>query len=159
MITGSSSSQGNMAAPEVVPTVMANSVTATTPLAGTSFNLKYSVFAAKVVNRNAFSCNTWVLDTSATNHIICSFSLLTSVITLTQCVVELPNGESAQVTHIGTIKLSTTLILDRVLCVPSFSFNQLSTSKLAQKLPYYLVFSLSILFYPGPFILEDDWHR
>ena len=123
MITSSSSSQGNMAAPEVVPTVMANSVTATTPLAGTSFNLKYSVFAAKVVNRNAFSCNTWVLDTSATNHIICSFSLLTSVITLTQCVVELPNGESAQVTHIGTIKLSTTLILDRVLCVPSFSFN------------------------------------
>ena len=83
MIGGSSTSHGNMAAPEVVPTAMANNVTATTPLASTSFNLKHSIFATKVMNRNAFSCNTWVLDTGATNHIICSVSLLTSVTTLT----------------------------------------------------------------------------
>ena len=140
MIGGSSSSQGNMATPEVVPIAMANSVTATTPLAGTFFNLKHSVFVAKVVNRNAFSCNTWVLDTGATDHIICSVSLLTFVTALTQCVVELPNGESAQVTHIGTVKLSATLILDHVLCVPSFSVNLFSISKLTQQLPYCLVF-------------------
>ena len=143
MIGGSSTSHGNMAAPEVIPTAMANNVTATTPLAGTSFNLKHSIFATKVMNRNAFSCNTWVLDTGATNHIICSVSLLTSVTTLTQCVVELPNGESAQVTHIGTVKLSTTLILDHVLCVPSFSFNLLSISKLTQQLHIVLFFSLN----------------
>ena len=118
MLFRSSSSQGNMAAPEVVPTAMANSVTTTTPLASTFFNLKHSIFVAKVVNRNAFSCNTWILDSGATDHIICSISLLTSITTLTQCVVELPNSESAQVTHIGTVKLSATLILDHVLCVP-----------------------------------------
>ena len=129
-----------MAAPKVVPTTMANSATATTPLVGTSFNLKHSVFASKVVNRNAFSCNTCVLDTCATNHIICSVSLLTSVTTLTQCVVELPSKESTQVTHIGTVKLSATLILDHVLYAPSFSFNLLSISKLTQKLPFCLVF-------------------
>ncbi|XP_075655032.1 uncharacterized protein LOC142625227 [Castanea sativa] len=115
MIKGLSTSHGNMAAPEVVPNAMANSVTATTPLAGTSFSLKHYVFAAKVVNRNAFSYNTWVLDSGATDHIICYVSRLASVTALTQCVVELPNGESAQVTHIGTVKLSSTLILDHDL--------------------------------------------
>ena len=140
MIGGLSNSQGNMAAPKVVPIAMANSVTAITSLAGTFFNLKHSVFATKVMNRNAFSCNTWVLDIGAIDHIICDVSLLTSVTTLTYCVVELPNGESAQVTHISTVKLSATLILDHVLCGPSFSFNSLSISKLTQQLPYRLVF-------------------
>lgn len=92
--------------------------------------LKHSVFVAKVVNRNAYSCNTWVLDTGATNHIICSISLLTTITSLTQCIIELPNGESAQVTHIGLVQHSATLVLDNVLCVPSFSFNLLSISKL-----------------------------
>ena len=83
MIGGLSSSQGNMVAPEVVPIAMANSVTAITSLAGTFFNLKHSVFATKVMNRNAFSCNTWVLDIGTIDHIICYVSLLTSVTTLT----------------------------------------------------------------------------
>lgn len=43
-------------------------------------------------------------------------------------------------THIGTVKLFATLILDHVLCVPSFSFNLLSINKLTQKLPFCLVF-------------------
>lgn len=140
MIRGSSNSQGNTVVDEVVPTVMANNVTTITPLAGTFFNLEHSVFATKVIHRSAHSCNTWVLDTSATDHIICYVSLLTSITNLTQRVLELPNGESAQVTHIGTIKLSATLVLDNVLCVPSFSFNLLSISKVTQKQPYFLVF-------------------
>ena len=101
MIGGSNTSHGNMAALEIVPTAMANNVTAITPLASTSFNLKHSVFATKVMNRNAFSCNTWVLDTSATDHIICSMNLLTSVTTLTQCVLELPNGETVRLNLIN----------------------------------------------------------
>lgn len=56
------------------------------------------------------------------------------------CVVELPNGESAQVTHVGSVLVSTNLTLQHVLCVPSFSFNLLSVSKLTQKLPYCIVF-------------------
>ena len=49
-----------------------------------------------------------------------------------QSLVQLPNGELAQVTHIGTVVLSSSLILKNVLCVPSFSFNLLSISSLTQ---------------------------
>ena len=132
--------QGSNAAPETTQPARADSVSVTTPLASKSCNLKHSVFAAKVVNRNAYSCNTWVLDIDATDHIISSATLLTTITSLTHSIVELHNGESAQVTHIGIVQLSATLILDNVLCVPSFSFNLLSISKLNQKLSYCLIF-------------------
>jgi len=117
---------------------MANHVSTTSPLAGIPLNLKHSIFVAKVVNRSAYSCNTWVLDVGAIDHIICSFSLLTTITSLTQCVVELPNRENAQVTHIGLVRVFATLVLENVPCAPSFSFNLLSISKLTR--PYCLVF-------------------
>lgn len=117
---------------------MANHISTTTPLASIPLNLKHSIFVAKVVNRSAYSCNTWVLDVGATDHIICSFSLLITITSLTQCVFELPDGENAQVTHIGLIRVCATLVLENVLCAPSFSFNLLSISKLTW--PYCLVF-------------------
>ena len=132
--------RGDIIASEPFAVASANSVSSTTPLSSSVLNLKHSIFAAKVVNRTAYSCNTSVLDTTATDHIICPVSLLSTISSLTQCVVELPNGESAQVTHIGIVRLSTTLVLDNVLCVSSFSFNILSISKLTQKLSYCLVF-------------------
>ena len=52
----------------------------------------------------------------------------------------MPNGESAQVTHIGIVVLSSSLTLTNVLCVPSFSFNLLSVSTLTLSQPYCLVF-------------------
>ena len=48
--------------------------------------------------------------------------------------------ESTHVTHIGTVKLSNSLILKHVLCVPFFSFNLVSVSQLTQSLPFCLVF-------------------
>ncbi|KAL4650764.1 hypothetical protein ACB092_01G111800, partial [Castanea dentata] len=108
-----------------------------TPLAG---NLKHSIFSAKLVNRTAFGVDTWVMDIGASDHIVCSISLFQSYTTVSHCVVELPNGESAHVTHIGIVKLSNFLILEHVLCVPSFSFNLLFVSQLTQRLPLCLVF-------------------
>lgn len=46
--------------------------------------------------------------------------------------LHLPNGNTAQVTHVGDLKLNNNLFLDSVLCVPSFSYNLLSITKLAQ---------------------------
>ena len=105
-----------------------------------NLGLKHSVFAAKVMNRTAFGYKTWVIDIGASDHIVCSMTLLHSITLVTNCIVESPNGESAQVTHIGFVQLSATLIIYNFLCVPSFSFNLLSVSKLTQKLPYCLVF-------------------
>ena len=71
--------------------------------------------------------DTWVIDTGATDHIVHFVHLFTKFTTVS-CVVALPNGETAMVTHIGSITLSSNLILHNVLCVPSFSFNLLSVS-------------------------------
>lgn len=132
--------QGNITSLDITPVAMVNNVSTITPLASIPINLKHSIFAAKVVNKRAYSCNTWVLDIGTINHIICTVSLLMTITCLTQCVVELPNGENAQVTHIGSVRISATLVLENFLCVPSFSFNLLSISKLTQKLPCCLVF-------------------
>ena len=104
-----------MTTSKAAPMAMAYNVSTITPLVGIPFNLKHSIFVTKVVNGSAYSCTTWVLDIGAIDHIICSVSLLTSITSLTQCVVELPNGESAQVTHVGSVRLSANLILENVL--------------------------------------------
>ena len=71
--------------------------------------------------------DTWVIDTGATDHIVHSVHLLREFIAVS-CVVKLPNGETAMVTHIGSISLLATLTLTNVLYVPSFSFKLLSVS-------------------------------
>jgi hypothetical protein len=54
--------------------------------------------------------------------------------------VKLPNGQFANVTHIGTVRISIHLILTDVLYVPSFSFNLLSTSKFIKQFNYCFIF-------------------
>ena len=140
---GGNDAQNNVIAMANNVSFIQASTSQSTPLAS---NLKHSIFSAKLVNRTAFGNDTWVMDTRASDHIICSMSLFQSYTTVSHYVVELPNGESAHVTHIGSVKLSTPLILEHVLCVPSFSFNLLSVSQLTQKLPLYLVFSSQFCF-------------
>lgn len=94
-------------------------------------NLTHLVFSAKNVNRKAYGSDIWVLDSGAIDHIVCFKDLLTTI-TVTQTVVELPNGETTRVTHIGTITLSSKLILKNVFCFPSFSFNLLSISMITK---------------------------
>ena len=61
-----------------------------------------------------------------------SLAFFTSITFVVQISVRLPNGDMAKVTHIGTVQLSSILILHNVLCIPSFSFNLISISKLTQ---------------------------
>ena len=61
-------------------------------MAGMDFS--HCGFATQVVNRRAFGSNTWVLDTGATNHFVCSIDLLTSITATRQSLVQLPNGDS-----------------------------------------------------------------
>lgn len=79
-------------------------------------NLTHLVFSAKNVNRKAYGSDIWVLDSRATDHIVCYKDLLTTITTVTQTMVELPNGETARVTHIRTITLSSKPIL-KMFCV------------------------------------------
>ena len=86
------------------------------------------------------------MDTSATNHIMCFVQLLTTITATTQSMVQFPNGETAKVTNVGTIVLSSFFTLTDVLCVPSFTFNLLSVSTITQSQPYCLVFHSSYCF-------------
>ena len=108
-------------------------------LSYTCLDLRHSVFSTQIVHRIAFSGNTWVIDTGATDHIMYFVHLLTDF-TFVNCAVELPNGETALVTHIGSICLSKNLILTNVLCVPSFPFNLLSVSQLTKMMHCCLIF-------------------
>ena len=102
--------------------------------------LEHSIFSAKTVTREAFSASDWVIDTSTIDHMVHSISCFTSITATLNTYVNLPNGETALVTHIRTIQISENLILYNVLCVSSFSFNLLSVSQLAKSILCCLIF-------------------
>lgn len=81
----------------------------------------------------------WILDSGATDHIICSPTFYTSNISVVNTSVRLPNGNSVLVSHIGSVQLTHSLLLHRVLCVPSFQFNLISVSQLTKSNSYCLL--------------------
>ena len=100
-----------------------------------------------------------------------SVSCFTSITAILNTFVNLPNGELALVTHIGTVEISTKLVLHNVLCVPSFTFNLLSVSKLAKSISCCLMFFGTLCFiqdlahwntiglgreYKGLYLLEES---
>ena len=103
-------------------------------------NMQHFVFAVNLANKIAFSEETWVLDTGATNHIVHSLTLFTKITSYVTSFVQLPNGEKVIVTHISTIQITSTLVLENVLCDPTFTFNLILVSELTQKLSCCLVF-------------------
>ena len=94
-------------------------------------SLEYSVFSSSI-STSYIQSTDWILNSGATDHMIHSLAFFTSITFVVQISVRLPNGDMAKVTHIGTVQLSSTLVLDNVLCIPSFSFNLISISKLTQ---------------------------
>ena len=123
--------------------------TSTLPSCSTNFsgnpywippNFSYSIFSTQVVNKHAYKSDTWILDTGATNHLVHSVTQFTEITSIVQTCVFLPNGEQALVTHVGTVQVTSTLTLTGVLCIPSFSFNLISVSKLTKNLSCCLIF-------------------
>jgi len=103
-------------------------------------NLSHSIFAAQVVDRHAYKSNTWIIDTRAIDHMVHFVAQLTTITSIVHTFVYLPNGEQALVTHVGIVQVSSRLILTDVLCVPSFTFNLISVSKLTETLCCCLIF-------------------
>ena len=92
----------------------------------------------------------WILDTSATNHMICSHLLYSSTPKPVTNSINLPNGQTVPALYIGTVSLSSTLHLHNVLCVPNFSFNLLSVSKLTKES------NLCLSFFDSHCLLQDQ---
>lgn len=81
----------------------------------------------------------WIIDTGATDHITPYLSLLQDVQVCT-AALQLPNGNTSEITHVGNLMLNSQLILTNVLCVPTFLYNLLSVSKLLQDTTYQVTF-------------------
>ena len=79
-------------------------------MAGNPFNsLEHSVFSANFTRSSLVSSQDWILDIGATDHMVHSISFFTSITSIVNLVVNLPNGHKAVETHIGTIQLTSTL--------------------------------------------------
>lgn len=72
----------------------------------------------------------WILDSGATDHVTCCFTYFYKVRSVSGIYVSLPDNSIVQVTHIGTIQLTSYLFLHDVLYVPQFTYNLVSVSKL-----------------------------
>jgi hypothetical protein len=101
---------------------------------------RYSVFSCTSFLQIHQIRHTWIIDTGATDHMISFVTLFTSITAVVSHKVKLPNGHFAPVTHIGTVQLSEHLILTKVLCVPSFSFNLIYASQLFRDIHCCLIF-------------------
>ncbi|XP_019195880.1 PREDICTED: uncharacterized protein LOC109189724 [Ipomoea nil] len=84
---------------------------------------------------NAFqnSLDVWILDSGATDHITCSIEYLKNSCQVSGISVKMPNGKTAEVTHVGKVKLDNNVVLQNVLCIPTFAFNIVSASKLTKQ--------------------------
>ena len=75
----------------------------------------------------------WIIDTGASHHMTGNLNMLENV---RKCnkepKINLPTGETSNITHVGDVVLRNNLTLRNVLYVPTFKHNLLSVRKLSQ---------------------------
>ena len=93
--------------------------------------------------------SSWTLDTGFTHHVCCSCSYFTSFTPVFGSNVTLPTGLTISVTHIGTIQLTPSLLLQNVIFVLSFRFNLFSVSTLTKD------HNCTVQFLPNSCFIQD----
>jgi len=92
----------------------------------------------------------WILDSGAIDHMTYISDHLLEIKQLTEhSNITLPNGHFSEISYIGKVKLSSTLVLNEVLYVPLFKYNLLSVPKLTKDTNYI------VTFYPTLCIIQD----
>ena len=94
----------------------------------------------------------WILDSGASDHIVCSIKFFTTVIPINDAFVYLPNGVAVPATHRGNVQFSDDMMLTDVLLVPSFTFNLVSISCLSK------ASGLSLFFHNGLCVIQGFPH-
>ncbi|KAL2932544.1 Retrovirus-related Pol polyprotein from transposon RE2 [Bienertia sinuspersici] len=87
--------------------------------------------------------NQWIIDSGATDHICYDLSLFHDYKDFQDMhnSITIADGQKVLIEHIGTIKFSNGIVLNKVLHVPGFKYNLLSTHKLCQDLGCQIVFT------------------
>lgn len=105
----------------------------------------------------------WILDSGAFDHIICPTEYFSSFLPVLGVFVQLPNNLTIPVSLKGTMQFNPSIVLKDVLCVPSFSFNLISLSKLALQNSCIVISDAFTPFIQNPvtkmMIRSAKWHK
>ena len=108
------------------------------------------------------SFSTWVINSGATDRMTCNSSLFIMFQSHpSTSFVALADGLTSFVLGLGTIHLTSLITLTSVLCLPDFSFNLISTSKLTRTLNcsisyFFLIIVLFKIFRLRRLLVEDE---
>ena len=91
--------------------------------------------------RSYIPTDAWILDTGATHHVCHTLQCFESISSDSTSHVTLPNGQTAPILQVGTIRLSPHIVLHNVLFIPSFKYNLVSVSALTKNLTCTLMFT------------------
>ncbi|KAK9683303.1 hypothetical protein RND81_10G130400 [Saponaria officinalis] len=97
--------------------------------------------------------NCWILDSGATDHMCSNKSLFIDLMHLVKPYsISLPNGQTVVISFVGSVHISSDLILRNVLYVPCFKFNLLSIAKLTKQHRLSVTFTSDICYLQGSFL-------
>ncbi|XP_071722734.1 uncharacterized protein [Rutidosis leptorrhynchoides] len=100
--------------------------------------------ANSTVNLQSSTSKTWIIDSGATNHMVCSNDGLHNISSLASPrSVSLPTGENASISQSGSLSILPHIHLNNVLHVPTFHHNLLYVHKIARD-SHCFVFSILI---------------
>jgi hypothetical protein len=139
-MAASASEASSSSTPHQVAAVTSQFMSGTFHAYSSSFIPKHSVFSVETTYKPSLFQNEWIVDTGATDHMVYSLSSFTSITSAIHSYIHLPNGQKVLATHIGSVQISHTLTLTNVLCVPAFSFNLISITKLTDSMPCCVLF-------------------
>ncbi|KAL2902782.1 Retrovirus-related Pol polyprotein from transposon RE2 [Bienertia sinuspersici] len=94
----------------------------------------------------------WVLDSGATDHICHDLSKFNSYYAMSDKdnTITIPDGRKVPILHVGTVKLTNSIILKDVFHVPEFQLNLISVHRLCDNMNCEVVFSSNTSFVQGP---------
>ncbi|VFQ61063.1 unnamed protein product [Cuscuta campestris] len=93
----------------------------------------------------------WIIDSGASDHMTGDISHIENVVAVgNRLKINLPNGNTSDITHCGGVKLKNGLNLKKVLVVPEFKHNLLSVNKLVSSE------DCKVDFYAGYCVIVDN---
>ncbi|XP_075492417.1 uncharacterized protein LOC142530464 [Primulina tabacum] len=83
------------------------------------------VASANMADNSSSFGSSWIIDTGANDHMVGHHTMLRNSLPYADAMgsIQLPNGHTTKVTHVGPVDINNTITLDHVLFVPDFQHN------------------------------------